>query len=203
VLPVEKYLLCWPSHQLSVIAREAKGNFTVNDDDLVFGCTGAPHARFSSFAIYRQELLLRSTETLYSLEPATTVLRTFPVPFSAPAGEAPTGPAWPHTHTLDIAGDGVCVKTSSGLHRLDVATISGQLQWQRSAEKPVYYVIERVPDGSVFAGALISKDVREGQMTGLVFLPRTREISVHFVRLAEKHRNAIRRLKLDIPSSKA
>ena len=77
-------------------------------------------------------------------------------------------------------------------------TINGQLQWQRSTEKPVYYIIERASDRTAFAGALVSKDLREGQMTCLVFSPKTRDIGIHFVRLAEKHWNAIRKLKLTL-----
>ncbi len=201
--PMEKCLLCWPNCQLALVAREAAGNFTVQDGDVVFDSRGASHTRFASFGAYKHELLLRSTEILLALEPAVSVLRTFPVPLSAPQGEVPAGPAWPHTHTLDISGDNVYVKTPSGLRKLDVVTINGQLQWQRSTEKPVYYVIERVSDGTAFAGALISKDLREGQMTALVFSPKTREIGIHFVRLAEKHHNAIRKLKLDLARGEA
>ena len=122
----------------------------------MFDSRGAPHARFANFGVYKHELLLRSTEVLFALEPAVPVLRIFPVPLSAP--EVPAGPAWPHTHTIDVSGDCVHVKTSSGLHKLDVVTINGDLQWQRSTDKPAYYVIERVSDGTAFAGALISKD---------------------------------------------
>jgi hypothetical protein len=193
--PMEKCLLCWQNHQLALVAREAKGNFSVQDEAEVFDSRGAPHARFANFGVYKHELLLRSTEVLFALEPAVSVLRIFSVPLSAP--EVPAGPAWPHTHTIDVSGDGVHVKNSSGLHKLDVVTINGHLQWQRSTDKPAYYVIERTSDGTAFAGALISKDLREGQMTGLVFSPKTREIGIHFVRLAEKHHNAIRKLKLN------
>ena len=195
---MEKCLLCWPTYQLALVAREATGNFTVQDKDEVFDSRGAPLARFANFGAYTHELLLRSTEILFALEPAVSVMRTFPVPLSAPHGEVPAGPAWPHTHTLDVSGDGVYVNTASGLRKLDVVTINGHLQWQRSVDKPIYYVIERVSDGTAFAGALISKDLRKGQMTGLVFSPKTREIGIHFVRLAEKHHNAIRRLRLDL-----
>jgi hypothetical protein len=95
-----------------------------------------------------------------------------------------------------MSSDGVFVRAPSGVCGLEQVTINGQLQWQRSAEKPQYYVIESVADGTAFAGALISKDPREGQLTGLLFSPKTREIGIHFVRLADKHLNAIRKLKL-------
>ena len=195
--PMEKILLCWSTSQLALVAPEATGAFSVQDEDEVFGAEGTPHARFATFSAYKHELLLRSTEILFTLEPAASAQRIFPVPLSAPPGEVPAGPAWPHTHTLDVTRDGVYIKTPSGLVKLDIVTINGKLQWQRSIDKPLYYIIERVSDRTAFAGALISKDLREGQMTCLVFSPKTREIGVHFVRLAEKHYNAIRKLKLD------
>ncbi len=200
--PAEKCLLCWSSWQLSLVSREAAGNFSVQDEDELFDSRGSRHARFSNFGIYKHELLLRSTEILFTLEPAASLARIFPIPFSAPHGEVPAGPAWPHTHTLDVSGDGVHVRTPSGFSKLDVVTINGQLRWQR-VEKPAYYIIESVSDGTAFAGALISKDLREGQMTCLVFSPKTRDIGIHFVRLAEKHQNAIRKLKLELARGEA
>jgi len=196
--PSEKYLLCWSTYKLFLVARKATGDFSVQDEDKVFNSQGAPHARFANFGTYKQELLLRSTEILFRLEPASSVLMTFPIPLSAPQDEVPAGPAWPHTHTLDVSEDDVYVDTPSGRHKLDLVTIYGHLQWQRSLSKPVFYIIERVSDGKPFAGSLISKDIREGQMTCLVFSPKTRNIDIHFVRLAEKHQNAIRKLKLNL-----
>jgi hypothetical protein len=61
--------------------------------------------------------------------------------------------------------------------------------------------MERVPGGDAFAAALIAQELREGHMTCLVFSSKTREIGIHFVRLLEKHRNAIRRLKIEIPGA--
>lgn len=194
--PMEKILLCWVSHSLRLVAREAKGNFSVKGDDPLFAASGMVHERFATFGDLTNELLMRSTEQLFSIEPATTVKGLYPVPFTAPSGEVPAGPAWPHTHSLDVSADEAFIATPSGLHRLDLVTISGYLQWQRTQAKPLYYVVENVSDGSAFAGALISMDLRPGQMTGLIFSPKTREIGVHFVRLAEKHQQAIRELKI-------
>jgi hypothetical protein len=194
--PMEKTLLCWSSFRFHLVAREAKGNFTVENDDELLDSGGQPHHRFKTFGALTNELLLRSTEVLFPIEPASTVRETFPVPLSAPPGEVPAGPPWPHTHTLDLSGEAIFLTTPSGRHRLDQVTINGHLQWQRALDKPLYYIVENVVDGSAFAGALISKDVREGQMTGLIFSPKTRDIGIHFVRLSEKQQNAIRELKL-------
>lgn len=195
--PMTKLLLCWVRPQYALVARDAKGPFSVQHDDPLLDANGKPHGKYATFAEYQHELLLRSTEILFSIEPATTVFRTFPVPYSTPDGVTPSGPAWPHTHTLDVASDAVFIDTGTGVCRLDVVTITGHLQWQRSSDTPLYYVIEHIPSGEAFAGALISTEMRKGHMTALVFSPKTREIGIHFVRLAEKHHNAIRRLKLD------
>ena len=198
--PMCKTLLCWVQAQVALVAREAKGGFTVQAEDRLLDASGKPHFKYPTFSEYQKELLLRSTQILVPLDPAATVFRTFPIPFSAPEGITPGGPVWPHTHTLDVGHDDVHVTTMNGICRLDLVTITGHLQWQRSGDKAHYYVVEGVPDGEAFAGALISTEARDGHMTGLVFSPKTREIGIHFVRLAEKHKNAIRRLKLELPT---
>jgi hypothetical protein len=188
-------LLCWLEPRYALVALEARGSFNVQTEDSLFDASGQPHAKYATFGGYQRELLLRSTEILFPLEPAATVLRTFPLPFGAPKGVVPSGPGWPHTHTLDVTGDDVYVQTESGLCHLNYVTITGYLQWQRGPD-PVYYVMECVPGGDAFAGAVIYAEKREGHMTALVYSPKTREIGVHFVRLAEKHQNAIRKLSL-------
>ena len=194
--PANQILLCWTQSQLSLFAQSASVPFQVQPDDALFNAKGKAHQRYKNFEGYKQELFLRSTEILCSLEPAFSVSRIFPVPFSAPEGEIPTGPAWPHTHTLDVLVDDVHVETGAGKCRLDQVTVSGFLQWQRSKDAFHYHVIERVPGGEVFAGALVSTNHRKGQMTCLVFSPKTREIGIEFVRLTERHQKAIRDLKL-------
>ncbi|MGU7776370.1 hypothetical protein ACV229_40250, partial [Burkholderia sp. MR1-5-21] len=161
------------------------------------------HPKYKRFADYQNELLLRSTEILFPLEPAVTISRTFPVSHTAPEGTVPAGPAWPHTHTLEVLNDGVYVETGKGIRRIDLITINGYLQWHRISDKALYYVIDQMPSGEAFAGALISLEKREGHMIALVFSPKTRDIGIHFVRLAEKHLNCIRRLKVEQPNAAA
>jgi hypothetical protein len=197
--PMSQLLLCWTNPQYSLVARSAKAAFQVSGTDRLFDAHDALHSRYPSFEAYVQEILLRSTETLFPIEPAVTMMRTFPVPFSEPEHGVPAGPPWPHTHTMEVAADGVHVRTASGTIRLDVVTVSGFLRWERSSTRGQYYVVESVPSGGAFAGALIATEKREGHMTCLVFSPSNRDIDIRFVRLAEKHLNAIRRLKLDHP----
>jgi hypothetical protein len=196
--PTSRVLLCWATWQFAIVAREANDPFNVKSDDQLFDRTGKAHSKYETFGHYQHDLLLRSTEILFPLEPASTLARTFPIPHS---GSVLTGPAWPHTHTLDVHADDVCVETGNGVRRIDLVTINGQLQWQRTTDGVHYYVMEQVPDGNAFAGALICNDEREGQMKALVFSPKTRDIGIHFVKLEEKHLNYIRKLKLEQPNS--
>ena len=194
---MSQILLCWINVQdQKQVARDARGPFTVRNEDGLFSASGNAHPKYKTLADYQNELLLRSTEILFELEPAVTTSRTFPVPHVATKDAIAAGPAWPHTHTLDVHNDDVYVETGNGICRIDLITINGFLQWQRGNDKSLYYVIDEIPSGDAFAGALISLEKREGHMIALVFSPTTREIGIHFVRLAEKHLNCIRGLTL-------
>lgn len=195
--PSSKYLLCWQQYKLSIATRSAVGPFNVLETDPLFTAKKKPHGKFRTFQNLKAELLLRSTEMLCTIEPAQTVLNTFPIPAVVPEGKIPAGPAWPHTHTLDFASDDVFVESEVGFFRLDQITISGWLQWQRSQEKALYYVMQESTKQAAFAGALVSLGPREGQMTALLYSSKTAEIGVHIVRLAEKHLNIIRGLTLE------
>lgn len=198
--PMSSTLLCWVQYQLAVVASEAKAAFQIQPDSPLLDVSGKPHSKYATFSQYEQQLLLRSTQILFPLEPAVTIFRTLPIPHHVPDGGVPAGPAWPHTHTLDTVSDNVHIDTGHGVHRIDHVSISGHLQYQRSVENPLYYVIDQVPGGEAFAGALIAQGKNDGNMTALVFSPMTRDIGIHFVQLADKHLNCIRRLKLEIPS---
>ncbi len=201
--PMSKYLLCWPQHKFSIVTRAGPSTFNILDTDPLFTSKKKPHRKFRTFQDLKSELLLRSTEILFPLEPAQTVLNTFPNPVVAPDRQVPAGPAWPHTHTLDITSDDVYVDAASEFFKLDQITISGWLQWQRSQERTLYYVMQDTTTHAAFAGALISPDLRDGHMTALLLSPTSREIGIHFVRLSEKHLNLIRGLSLKRPSGDA
>ena len=200
--PTSKYVLCWPEHKFSIVARTAPSAFNVLDTDPLLTAKKKPH-KFRTFQDLKSELLLRSTEILFPLEPAQTIFNTFPIPATAPGGQTPTGPAWPHTHTLDIASDDVYIN-AAGVHcKLDQITISGWLQWQRPLEQPLYYVMQDSMTQSAFAGALISLDPRPGHMKAMVFSPTSREVDIHFIQLSDKHLNLIRGLSLKRPIGNA
>lgn len=197
--PMSQLLLFWVNSRCIITAREAKGPFSVELADSLRDAFGNTHSKYRRWSDYQHELLLRSTELLFTLKPAVTIRQTFPVPYTVSDGSPPAGPPWPHTHTMDVRSDDVHVETGKGLCRIDDITISGFLQHRRPPNKPLYYVMDEIPSGEAFAGALIAKENREGHMTALVFSPMTREIGVHFVRLAEKHLNLIRDLTLEQP----
>lgn len=77
-----------------------------------------------------------------------------------------------------------------------MVTISGNLQWQRKDEMPEYVLLRNQSDGKPFPGAMVALGQREDELIGLVLLPVSRTIGVHNVRLEEKHKNTIRKLKL-------
>jgi hypothetical protein len=199
--PMRKELLHWNRWSIDLVVLEAKASFSVKDEDKLLDSKGRVHGKYPAFADFQSELLLRSTEILFKIDPASTIRNTYPIPFTAPDGQFPAGPEWPHTHSLDVTKDDVWIELEDKLCQIDLVTISGYLQWQCSGGQPRYYVVEKVPTGEPFAGALISTEQREGHMIALVFSPTTSEIGINFVRLAEKHRNCIRNLTLDLPST--
>lgn len=193
-------LLFWIQPKLSLLVPTGPKSFTVEATDPILTATGSRHAKFSSFAALQDALLFRSTEILCDLEPAVTVLRTFPAqPIDAESSPA-AGPSWPHTHTLDVGRHEVYLDFSGQFAEIEAVTINGNLQWQTTTETPMYHVLERVPDGEIFAGAMVALGRREGEMLGFVVSPDSRTAGVHLIRLEEKHLNIIRRLNIEMPS---
>jgi hypothetical protein len=128
--PTSQVVLCWVNQACSIVARDAPGAFQVQLEDPLFDAASKRHKKYPTFAVYMGDVLLRSTEILFPLEPANTILRTFPVPYTASEGEVGAGPPWPHTHTLDLQADKVYVNTGGKNCRIDMVTINGSLQWQ-------------------------------------------------------------------------
>ncbi|OXR39842.1 hypothetical protein B7C42_08083 [Nocardia cerradoensis] len=108
--PRHKWLLTWNDYRFALVSVAAQGAFkvVVDNNDAVLDQNGKSHKKYQDFTDYWNELLLCSTEILCRLEPAETVVRTFPLTSSdTPNGPAQSGPRWPHTHTLDVASDEV------------------------------------------------------------------------------------------------
>ena len=193
----ERLLLCWGRSFVYLHLASGPAEFTWGDQTEVYSPTGAPHSRYSNMGAFRCSLLTRSTEILLALKSVDELTGAWPTtPVSQDAAIEVT-PLGSHTHTIDVAREEVCLKLGNALAPVVSVSISGDLEWQRSAAVPDYRVMERVPDGEPFAGAaLVPFGTPDGKLAALVFAPSSRSVGVHIIRLGEKHRNAIRRLSL-------
>jgi hypothetical protein len=189
--PFSRQLLVWLGEHVTVIAPSTQRDFNIEVTDPLLDSTGAVHARYTTFGQYRDEILLRSTEVLYALEPAQTMMRTLPE-FHASAFSVTA--EWPYAHTLDVSSDDVHFRVGD-LVKIERITISGFMRWRRTREQPDFRVMRRVRDGEPFAGALIALGQREGQMFVFV-ISDSRTMGVHIVQLEERHWNMIRQLSL-------
>jgi len=97
---------------------------------------------------------------------------------------------------MDTTKDDAHIRVDGSVHKIEMVTINGHLQWQRKDEIPEYILLRNQSDGQPFAGAMVALGQREDEMIGIVLSPVSRTIDVHNVRLEEKHRNMIRKLKL-------
>jgi hypothetical protein len=193
-------LLYWMDAQLSLHAPDGPPSFTYDNSKPLFAADGSVHNGFPHLNAYRDALLFRSCGILYSMEPATTIARTFPAEPMVGNTEFEASPAWPHTHTLEVTEDQVYLKFDSGLALLRAVTISGRLQWQKRKRIPEFYLLEHIPTGEVFAGAAIADwGTPDGKMFAMIFSPESRATHIHTIRLLEKHKNAIRQLKIPLP----
>jgi len=194
-------LLRWTDYRLNVIVPGGPSSFIYETSTLLFAQDGSPHKDFSNMGKYIEALLYRSTAILFPLEPAQTISRTFPPEPMDENQELEASPAWPHTHTLDVTGDQVFLKLQTGLAAIDSVTVSGRLQWQRHRRIPEFYVLERVPTSEVFAGAAVADwGSADGKMFAMIFAPDSRATHIHTFQLQEKHKHAIRQLKIPLPS---
>ena len=195
---VTSALLCWVNWRLQFVAPDGPESFNWDQSTPVFSSDGSVHTKFPSAGGYADAVLLRSTGILFALDPAQAVLRTFPL---EPAGdnlEVEVGPPWPHTHTLDIREDGAFLKLGTKLVAVRSATISGFLQWQKTKRNREFYILEQVGTHKPFAAAAVADwGDPEGSMLAMIFGPESMAIDVHpRIQLLEKHKNAIRQLKL-------
>lgn len=195
-------LLYWADHHMHFVASSGPPSFTIADDTPVVSPDGKAHAAYATMLDYKNDLLMRSTGILYTNDPASTVLKTFPCVMKESGEGYLAGPAWPHTHTLDLASDGAHLQLD-GLEpfQLDSVTISGQLQWRKQVIEPEFKILERVGDQSIFAGAAVADyGVDDGRMFAMIFPDKGRELGIHNIRIPEKQRNMIRDLKIRAPS---
>lgn len=192
----ESTLLFWINQKLHLIVPSGPPSFTWDGSTPAFTSKGKEHKAFPNMQKFMDAILLRSTQILFPLEPAQTILRTFPT-FPLPDNEGfEVGPAWPHTHTLQLKDDKIFLKQGEKLCAVDSVTITGSLQWKRKKLTPQFYVLENVADGKAFAGAIVADWGGDGRMVAFIFPPDSRTLGVHQFQLTAKQMNIIKGLKL-------
>lgn len=198
----ESSLLYWVDFHIYLVPPEGPTSFTYEGTSPISTQDGKPHAEFSTMRQYQDEILMRSTGILCTQEPAATILRTFPYGLKAEGNDYFAGPPWPHTHTLDLDRDQAFLRIDEDRpFQVRSATISGYLQWRHRKREPKFYILERVADKEIFAGAAIADyGVDDGRMFAMIFPDKGRTLGIHRFQLSEKQRNMIHKLKLKMPS---
>ena len=199
---VQSSLLYWIGFHMHFVVSSGPASFTLTDETLIVSPNGNTHSDYATLLDYKNALLMRSTGILCMQEPASTVKETFPCAMIENSEGYLAGPAWPHTHTLDLASDDAHVRLNDQEPvRIDSVTISGQLQWRKRVVEPEFRILERVSDNSIFAGAALADyGVDDGRMFAMIFPEKGRELVIHNFEIPEKQRNMIRRLKIRAPS---
>ncbi len=191
-------LLYWVEPRTYFVASGGPPSFTFTYETPVVSPTGKAHSTFALMLDYKNDLLMRSTGILCMKDPASTVLETFPYVMNEKGEGYLAGPAWPHTHTLDLASDDAYLQLDElDPFKLDSVTISGHLQWRKRVIEPEFMILERVDDNSIFAGAAVADyGVDDGRMFAMIFPEKGRELGIHSFQIPEKQRNMIRVLKI-------
>ena len=195
---VRSTLLHWIDFKFDFYIPSANSpRFHLDTASQIFTAKGKIHAKSMTINDLQNDLMMRSTTILFPMEPAQTVLRTFPVYTVLTDGEFDVGPKWPHTHTLQITNDKAFLMIEGKLCQIDSVTINGNLQWRSKKRLPQFHIMENAINGEPFASATIADfGSLDGKMCGFIFTPESREMGVHIFQLSEKHQRIIRGLKI-------
>ena len=194
-------LLYWAEFHMHFVVLGDPASFTFTDETPVVSPNGKAHSAYATVLDYKNGLLMRSTGILCMQEPASTVKKTFSCAMIEKSEGYLAGPAWPHTHTLDLASDAAYLQLNDHERfELVSVTISGQLQWRKRVIEPEFKILERVGDKTIFAGAAVADyGVDDGRMFAMIFPEKGREFGIHSIQIPEKQRNMIRELKVRAP----
>lgn len=189
--------LCWPIQ--SCWMGTDSPDFTIPPDGKLFDGDGNQHGEYRTFDDFREAMVLRSTGILIHAKPVLE--RADPLFQAHYSGQetAPLNePQWDFAHTLDTAADEVYIIAEDGnRYRVNNFTISGQLRWE--LQEVAYSVLEKVPSGEVFAGAIVASSDVPGQMSAIIFPAHGRNLSVvPYFRLEKRHLNNIRQLRIAV-----
>ena len=193
-----RLLLCWKQWSYTLFAPNGPRVFTGTISGPFRHADGSKHRIFGSPSRFVREILQRSTEQLFSVEPALTISHEL---YSAPTFEPGwVGPSWPQTHVVELALDDVYLACDGQLVQVEQVQIDGTLQWSRDRARGAHYLLERDSDGAPFAGALVALGARDEHLFAFVVSPDSRTHHVHVVTLEPKHLKVIRRLRIGRPS---
>lgn len=193
---VYRPLLSWEQEQVFLHVPSGPPRFDISADGVLLSIDHRPHAVWPTFARFRADSLMASEKHLLVLEAVDRVRVDAQTAIGSAMVEGPLGPAWRHTHTMDVSRDGLYLEFDGGLAQIESVTIDGFLQWKTVRQNPQFWIMENVADGAAFAGAMVALQEDAGSMLCLVVSPGSRAVGVHHVRLEERHRNAIRGLRV-------
>jgi hypothetical protein len=185
-------LLVWsPCSYVHLELVDSVDCFRLDSTTPILQANGGTHYEYKTAHDYRDELKLRSTKVLFSLPPASQYL----------AGDFASEPfansqAWKQAHTMDVSQDNVHLLVENSLVRAQTATITGEMQWNKTVYSPQFHVLKRLSDGDVFAARAITLGTRPGRMYTLTISPGSPEVSVGQHMLTPVQMNSLRRLKL-------
>jgi hypothetical protein len=188
--------LVWPVQHYWLGLDGGPPNFEFERGTPLFDANGGAHAGYRDFGAFAEAIVVRSTGILWPLKPMMDHLDPYLMAFRE-RGTLPEEPQWPHAHTLDVARDEVYMRPpNQQLHRVDTFTLCGELKWERTGV--LYNVMEKVPTGEAFAGAIVGLSDVPGRMWVFIFPAEGREIQITRVQLEQRHLNSIRDLKPDL-----
>jgi hypothetical protein len=188
-------LLVWGEcHSYVRAGGGAPESFVTFDGDPLFTNKGKPHKRYKTYGEFIHALHLRSTQLLFMVPPASVhVANAFEI-----RSRLEDIPQWPMAHTLDTSADKVYLRFGDQLSSVDHITFSGIMRWEHFPSDSHNYIMSNVATNTPFAAAMIFGGAPSEVMWAFVMVPNSRKMNVVKIELSEKHRNAIRGLKLDI-----
>jgi hypothetical protein len=178
--------------QFNLIAAGAPP-FAIGLDGSLYGPNNEPHSLYPTFEAFVEAMMLRSTQILWQIDLVRNTFTPVADAFLSRAEDWPN-PQLDYAHTLETSSVETYVCVEDTFYRIDSLTIAGVLGWQY--RPPLYRVMEKVPTGEAFAGAIIGQSNVPGKMFAMILSDGSRDIHVNSVQLEQKHLNSIRDLEL-------
>jgi len=177
----------WKEHDTFMVVPDGPVRFDWKGNDPILTSSGEEHENHSNMNDLVDSVIKRSEEALHEQEPMHILLiPNYTDDF-----------ALPYTHVLDIVNDGAYLMLENKLCRIDSVEISGMLGLQRRKIDPEFYVFKNAFDQKVFAGMTIASDIDDSRMIAMTYHEQGLTTNIDFIDIPEKHRNIIRKLKIN------